>query len=87
MENIENVENKYTGIKMDGLLETGDNLISTLDFSEKFIDWVESNSWYFSGGFSPYTEEDLERDEKKIINSIEKKKYRGKRHNSRRGKR
>jgi len=81
------MDKQYKDIKIEGIIDVRENPISTLDLSDKFIEFIEENNWYFSGGVSPYTKEDERRDIEEIINSAEKKKYRRKRHDSGRGKR
>lgn len=81
------MKKQYTNISIDGLIDVSENPISTLDLSDKFIEFIEANNWYFGGGMSYYTEEDEERDIREIIDSLSEKKYKGKRHRTRIGKR
>jgi hypothetical protein len=42
------------GIEVNVIVETD---LSVDEFSEKFIEWVESNSWVCGGSFKPVDEE------------------------------
>ena len=44
-------------IQIDGIAEI-DKDISNQEFTDKFIQWIESNGWYFGGGISNYKEDD-----------------------------
>lgn len=44
-------------IQIEGCVDVGENPISVDEFCDKFIEWIESNGWYFGGGIKPYTEE------------------------------
>ena len=43
---------KYTDkmtIIIDGAIDVADNPIPVDEFVDKFIEWIESNNWYFGG--------------------------------------
>ena len=44
-------------IQIEGCVDVKDNPISADEFCDKFIEWIESNGWYFGGGIKPYAEE------------------------------
>ena len=44
-------------IQIEGCVDVSNNPISAEKFYDIFIEWIESNGWYFGGGIKPYTEE------------------------------
>jgi hypothetical protein len=45
-------------ILIDGCVDTSENPISVSDFTDKLIEWIESNHWYFGGEIAEFKEED-----------------------------
>lgn len=43
-------------IVIDGVVDTRENPVSTDDFLDKFIEWIEENHWYFGGTVGEYNE-------------------------------
>lgn len=44
------MENEYeNSIIIDGCVDVADNPISTEEFNDKFLEWLESNNWCFGG--------------------------------------
>lgn len=41
-------------ILINGCVDTTDNPITVDEFNDKFIQWIESNGWYFGGGVNEY---------------------------------
>jgi hypothetical protein len=44
-------------IIIDGCIDVSENSISVQEFTDKFIEWIESNKWYFGGTTKLYKEE------------------------------
>lgn len=44
-------------IQIEGCVDVIDNPITVDEFHDKFIEWIESNGWYFGGGIKAYSEE------------------------------
>lgn len=38
------------GVGIEGVIEFGGNVVSQMEFLEKFYDWLEENGWTFGGG-------------------------------------
>lgn len=47
----------YMEIQIEGSVDVSENPLSVDEFNDKFIEWIESNSWYFGGGIKPHIEE------------------------------
>ena len=48
---------KHRMVIIDGIVEIDSN-ISNMEFTERFIDWIESNGWCFGGAIKDYREDD-----------------------------
>lgn len=51
-------DKKVTSIVIDGVVDARENPITVNDFLDKFIEWVESNHWYFGGTTREYIEDE-----------------------------
>lgn len=80
------MDKEFNYLKIDGLIEVSENPIEALEFSDKFIEFIESNNWYFGGGIGIYTKEDEERDIEEFAKRYENKHVRGRRHRCNKGK-
>jgi hypothetical protein len=45
-------------ILIQGMVIVEENPISVLDFTDKFIEWLESNDWYYGGSTEENKEDD-----------------------------
>ena len=43
--------------EINGCVDISENPVSLDEFNDKFIEWIESNGWYFGGVVKPYSEE------------------------------
>jgi hypothetical protein len=43
------LDRKITSITIDGIVDMRENPVSINEFVDMFLDWVESNNWYFGG--------------------------------------
>lgn len=41
-------------IQIEGCVDVSENPLPVDDFYNKFIEWIESNGWYFGGGIKSY---------------------------------
>lgn len=51
------LDKKITSITIDGVVDTRENPVSINEFIDMFLDWVESNNWYFGGTSGEYCDE------------------------------
>lgn len=50
-------EKKAFEIEIEGCIDVRENWISSDEFTDKFIQWIEENNWYFGGGIKEYHDE------------------------------
>ena len=52
------VDKEYLdSILIDGCVDTSEAPISTEEFNDKFLEWIEANNWYFGGTVRTYAPE------------------------------
>jgi hypothetical protein len=44
-------------IQIEGCVDVSENPLSVDDFYNKFIEWIESNGWYFGGGINSFMQD------------------------------
>lgn len=54
----DSLDKKVNSIVIDGVVDVRENPITVNDFLDKFIEWVESNHWYFGGTTREYIEDE-----------------------------
>lgn len=44
-------------IQIEGCIDVSGNPVTVDEFTDKFIEWIEKNGWYFGGGIHLYKED------------------------------
>lgn len=56
--NLNNYKNEIVkATKIDGIIDLINNPITAEEFTNKFIEWIESNNWRFGGITGKYEDE------------------------------
>jgi hypothetical protein len=51
-------EGFFDEIVIEGCVDVRENPITVDEFTDRFLEWLESNKWYFGGGIHEYKEKE-----------------------------